>query len=86
MPKTYQTAAAARFLTEHGRQTSVRTLQKYRLKAPGDPGEKGPRYFRDTATGYCLYREDDLLAWVREREARLVERAPAAKPAHLVAA
>lgn len=68
------TTAAARFCTVNGRPVSHRTLQKYRARAPNDPGERGPNFLRDPATGYSYYREDDLLAWCRELDARLVER------------
>jgi hypothetical protein len=64
------TAAAAKFCTENGRRVSHRTLQKYRLKAPGDPGERGPGYMRDPVTGITYYLVDDLKLWIGELDAR----------------
>lgn len=69
------TTQAARFCGEHGRSVSPRTLQKYRTRAPEDPGEHGPNFLRDPVTGYSFYREEDLLTWCRELDARLIERA-----------
>lgn len=82
-PIPYLTSAAAKFCSENGRPTSPRTLQKYRRKAPDDPGEKGPNWFRDPVTGFAIYFEADLLAWIRERDERLVERAPITQPPQL---
>jgi hypothetical protein len=77
------TSEAAAFCTARGRRVSVRTLQKLRLKGPDDPGQHGPRFFRDAVTGWCWYLESDLLDWVAELDARLVESARGDQPAGL---
>ena len=83
MSRKFRTKAAAEFLASRGDRVSYRTLQGYRTRAPEDPGEHGPRWFRDTATAECWYFEVDLLEWIAQRNARLIERAPAAQPACL---
>ena len=80
------TSEAALFCTANGRRISLRTLQKMRTRAPGDPGEKGPRFLRDPVTLHAHYLEPDLRAWIDELDRRLVERAPAPQPKQLAAA
>jgi hypothetical protein len=72
--RKFRTGAAAKFLAEIGEKYSPRTLQGYRLKGPDDPGEPGPKWYRDPITEECFYFSDDLLAWIDERNSRLVER------------
>ena len=85
MAKKFLTAAAARYCSEHGRSISHRTLQKYRTKGPDDPGELGPKFFRDPVTQATVYFETDLLAWITELDARLIERGRSQKPKQLAA-
>jgi hypothetical protein len=86
MSNKYLTTSAAAFCSSNGRKVSARTLQKWRLRAPNDPGERGPRYWRDPVSGYVFYLEDDLRAWIAELDKRLVERAPSPQPKQLCVA
>lgn len=83
MSRRYQTRLAAKFLSEHDAAISHRTLQNYRTKGADDPVEKGPRWFRDPQDGCCWYFEEDLLAWVRQRKERLIDRGSGVRPQHL---
>ena len=85
MANKYTTAAAASFCTENGRRVSNRTFEGYRKKAPADPGEHGPRFFRDPLTQTTYYLELDLLAWISELDARLIERGRSQQPKELAA-
>jgi len=53
-----QTDAAAQYLG-----ISPAWLKKLRLKAPDDPGVKGPRYIK-IGKNTVLYRTEDLDAWL----------------------
>ena len=85
MARKLTTTEAARFCTENGRMLSHRTLQKWRTRGTKDPGEKGPRFFRDPVSGYAFYFETDLLAWIEELDSRLIERGHAPQPKQLAA-
>jgi hypothetical protein len=64
------TAAAAQYLSAGGRRASASLLRKFRMKGLTDPGDHGPRWVRDPG-GYCLYRREDLDAYLAEWRARL---------------
>jgi hypothetical protein len=59
MDRLYNTAAAARWLTDHGIRRAPITLKKLRYRGAG------PR-FRDL-NGRVYYTEPDLIDWVDER-------------------
>ena len=83
MSRKMLTTEATRYCNARGRKVSPRTLQKYRLKGQDDPGEHGPRFLRDPATGWAYYLEADLLIWCEEFDRRLVERGPTPQPPKL---
>jgi hypothetical protein len=86
MERKFTTYAAAQFCTDNGRKISHRTLQKYRTKGRDDPGECGPKFYRDPITGTTLYLESDLRKWIADLENRLIERGSMPQPAHLASA
>ena len=63
-PRALRTVAAARYLG-----VSPALLRKWRLRAPGDPGEHGPPCVRITPT-LTLYPVAALDAWLDERTLR----------------
>ena len=85
MNRRFRTKEAAAFLTALGDRISHRTLQGYRTRGPDDPGEAGPKWFRDPVTGDCVYFEEDLVTWKSARDSRLIERGTAPQPAQLAA-
>ncbi len=73
MARRFLTKKAADYCSARGRPISFKSLQNYRCRGQADPGERGPRFFRDPQSGVCYYHEIDLDAWIAEFEKRLVE-------------
>lgn len=80
------TKQAAEFCTRNGRRITAKSLRVYRSKKSEDPGEHGPRFYRDAVTGRCYYDEADLEAWIVSFEARLIEGGRGRRPSWLEAA
>ena len=75
-----RTSAAARYLTERGKQTSPSLLRKQRLKGADDPGSRGPDWLR-APNGDCLYPLSSLDRYLAAYRAQLVPMAPGEAPA-----
>lgn len=69
------TREASVYCKSRGRTVSVGSLRRYRLRAPDDPGEKGPDFVRDDQ-GLCLYPCQSLESWIAAWRAKLRPRAP----------
>jgi len=89
MNPNLRTKAAARYLSERGKQTSPSWLEKARTRGPDDERDPGPNWTRDPATltesgmrrgGICWYSVADLDAYlIRVLSARR-PRAPKPQP------
>jgi len=73
MTRKLTTKTAAEFCTARGRPITAKSLQNYRIKGPEDPGEHGPKFYRDPVSGWVYYDEVELAAWVDGFKERLVE-------------
>jgi hypothetical protein len=70
------TKEAVAYVKSRGRPTvSLGSLRRYRLRAPDDPGEKGPDFVRDDR-GNVFYPVQALEGWVAMWKARCKFRAP----------
>jgi hypothetical protein len=69
------TREASVYCKSRGRTVSVGSLRRYRLRAPDDPGEKGPDFVRDDQ-GLCRYPVQSLEGWIAAWRARCKFRAP----------
>jgi hypothetical protein len=76
------TSPAAAYLRAHGKRASASLLRKLRTKGPADPGQSGPKWVRDPA-GYCLYRREDLDAYLEQWRAQLRPMAQHEQPERL---
>ena len=77
------TSQAAGHLRAGGKRASASLLRKLRMKRADDPGHAGPQWFRDEASGYCLYRIEDLDAYLERWRAQLRPMAPREQPERL---
>jgi hypothetical protein len=76
------TTQAAAYLRARGRRASASLLRKLRMKGLDDPGQSGPKWVRDPA-GYCLYRREDLDAYLEQWRAQLRPMAQHQQPERL---
>jgi predicted DNA-binding transcriptional regulator AlpA len=63
--ETLRTREAADFLG-----VSVPTMKKWRNKAPGDPGEKGPQFIR-ISDFLVIYEVSALRAWINAHKSHI---------------
>lgn len=81
MNPSLRTKAAARYLSERGKQTSPSWLEKARTRGPDDDRDPGPNWTRDEA-GVCWYSISDLDAFLIRALSARRQRAPAPQPAN----
>jgi hypothetical protein len=75
--KTKQASAYLR--TEHGEEVPVSTLEKFRMRGPDDPRDRGPDWTRGP-DGRCDYTKMALDDYAARRRASRKLREPAPQP------
>jgi hypothetical protein len=75
----YPTRAAVERLDALGVRSSIRTLARQRARAPDDPGDHGPAFYR-APDGRVCYFESDLQAYATARLEGLAYRGKADAP------